>query len=107
MAGIKTPGIDVDVSWPLVAGVGVLVLGIVWLVYDIFNASGASKAVGAASDLVSSVGSLAQTPVNAVSDAVKAITGTDQPKSSAPSATVGDTSNLSNSQLLYGWLSNF
>jgi uncharacterized protein (UPF0333 family) len=97
MSKISTPGIDVDVSWPLVAGIGILVAGIVWLVYDIFNKSGASHATAAAADAIDSVGTLAQAPIDAVSGAIDTLAA---PNGSAQ--TPG-----SNSSLFYTGISNF
>ena len=95
MSKISTPGIDVDVSWPLVARVGILVAGIIWLVYDVFNKSGASRAVSSAADTIDSAGTLIQAPIDAVSGAVDTISGNG---ASVPG---------SNSNLFYTGISNF
>lgn len=76
MASISTPGIDLEANWSLFAIVGLLIAGILFIVYDVFNQSGASSAVQTASDVVQSAGSVVQAPLDAVTNAVSTASGT-------------------------------
>lgn len=87
MAGISTPGVDVDFSWPLVAGLAVVAGLLIYAINKVFN-SGVNTVTTTAANLASA-------PANAVTSAINALAGTP-----------GTPGNPSNGDLLYSWAAN-
>lgn len=98
MAGIKTPGLDVDVSWPLVAGIGVIALLVIWVVYEVLIKSGIQSTAKSVTAVADSVANTVKTTTDAVGGAVSTILGTDKPPAGG---------GPSNSDLFYSGISNF
>lgn len=98
MAGIKTPGVDVDVSWPLVAGIGVIAALVIWVVYEVVIKSGVQGTAKTITGLADSVANGAKDVTDGVGTGISTLLGTDKPPAGG---------GPSNSELFYSGISNF